>query len=60
MTFKNQLRLKAWANYQAEQDGTRTLEGANKWKKDAKYRIDLYKKWEDIALEKQEEILSAY
>lgn len=56
--FKRDLKLGAWAHYKAEQEGTRTFDSNHKWINDKEYRASLVRKWKQIALENQEEILA--
>lgn len=56
--FKRNLKLGAWARHKAEQEGTRTFDLNHKWINDKEFRAALIRKWEQIALERQEEILA--
>lgn len=57
--FKISLKLGAWARHKAEQEGTRTSGDNHRWKNDKDFRSTLIRKWEQIAIEKQEEILAS-
>jgi len=55
--FKRDLKLKAWANYKAEQEGTKTFNSNHRWIHDKDFKTELIRKWEQIAIENQEKIL---
>lgn len=56
--FKKDLKLAAWARHQAKQEGTRTFDLNHRWVNDKEFRMELIKKWEQIATERQAEILA--
>lgn len=49
MKFKDKLKVQALAQYKAQQEGTKTLERAGRYKKDPAYRKELFTKYLPVA-----------